>query len=310
MPVRLEASLLCACLIGCSFSINREPTDAELEQQAKAAREAEVERQRLQREADLHVEEQEQRRLEEQERARNEQIKQRAEKLKAEEEARDRELAAAKKEEEEREQARRDVESARRDEERARLEARRLPSPPAVGTFEWSTANYGKGGGCEVWQSETLTVRIGDDGSASWSGLSSSQGRCSEGQFVPTTCGQDGVGFIERAEGALHLVTTERRRYGGGGTPSVANIWKCGSLQVHAPLDWTPSGSQRCFRLGSEPDPGVERASALVCQYADVFPELKDPGVEITLTKVGLSFLHAGRRIQMKPQKTAAAPSR
>lgn len=236
--------------------------------------------------------------LADRQRAAQAEVERRNEEQKAEEEAAAQAAVEAKKKEQQEAEA-------RQSEEQARLASRRYSTPPAAGTFEWNASHYAKGTGCEIWQSESLTVSIAEDGTATWSALSRSDGRCSEGQFVPATCGRKGEGFLEKNE-KLHLATTQREKYGGGGTASVTSVWKCGSLQVHAPIDWTPSGSERCYRLGSEPDPSVERASELVCRYAEIFPELNDPGPEVSLAPTGLSFVHAGRRIKLKPAKNAS----
>jgi hypothetical protein len=200
---------------------------------------------------------------------------------------------------------------SQRAEREAMLLARHHAEPLAVGVFEWAKAGYSRGDGCEFWESNRLSISVDEKGTASWSAFVSSDGRCATGQVAPSNCGQSGVGFIEQVEGTLRLVTTARARFGGEGAPPAMALWRCGSLTVRAPMSWEPSASGQCVRLGSEPDRAVEIAGGMVCQYVELFPELTDPGVQITVTRDQLSFVDKKRVLNLKRKKaepTASPP--
>lgn len=188
--------------------------------------------------------------------------------------------------------------------------AHRKAVPAAVGTYSWSNASYATGSGCEMWDSLSLSLRIDADGKAGWSAFSNADGRCSSGAVVPTHCGRSGQGWLEEADGKIRLVTHRRGSFGGGGTPSVVSLWKCGALNVRAPMDWEPDASYRskCVRLGSEADPVIERASEIACQHSELFPELNKDGVVLSVGKDGISYVREGKPMTLKRRNPAATP--
>lgn len=186
---------------------------------------------------------------------------------------------------------------------------RRHPVPEAVGTFEWHQAIYDRERDTEYWAQNSLSITIGEEGAVGWSAFSNAQ-VVREGEIsVPTNCGTDGEGQLEEVDGDIRLVTIRRGKFGGGGTPGVVAIWKCGSLEVRTPLDWKPTGNMRCNLLGSEPDEMVERASEAACAHVTTFPELDKSGAKLTVEKDSLTLARKnGEMIKLKRRVPTQTP--
>lgn len=187
--------------------------------------------------------------------------------------------------------------------------ARRAAVLPAPATYEWADGNYGRDHGCEVWGSTNLSLTIDEWGDAQWSALSNSDMACESGvTTVPTRCGAQGIGHVEISPSGLRLVTTVRGQGGGGGTPSAVSLWQCGHLKVSMPLDWEPQQAMRrtCVRVGSAPDPVVERASEAACAYAPIFPELDATGVPLTVAGRDVTIARGDEVITLKNAPDAA----